>query len=127
MKQLFFVGLGGALGAIFRYLASVVTSKYYIGNFPLATFLVNISGCFLIGVLIGGLSSSSQNSNDLRLLFVTGFCGAYTTFSTFAAENLTLIEHGNSRIALLYILLSIILGVLAVWLGVKSHHAFTTC
>ena len=127
MKQLFFVGLGGALGAIFRYLASVVTSKYYIGNFPLATFLVNISGCFLIGVLIGWLSSSSQNSNDLRLLFVTGFCGAYTTFSTFAAENLTLIEHGNSRITLLYILLSIILGVLAVWLGIKSHHAFATC
>ncbi len=119
LKQLLLVGLGGGVGSMLRFLTSVITAKYYFNAFPLATFIVNVAGCLLIGLLIGLLSQNIQSNQHLKLLFITGFCGGYTTFSAFAAENITLIQNNNYLIAILYIGLSVLFGLLAVWAGVQ--------
>ncbi len=116
IKQLFLVGLGGGIGSIFRYLTSILTAKYTAGTFPLATFITNILGCFIIGLLIGHFANSNTDSN-LKLLFITGFCGGYTTFSTFAAENISLLQSNNYLTLITYTLASILIGFLAVGLG----------
>ena len=117
IKQILLVGLGGGLGSVFRFLTSLLTAKYYSNAFPLATFTANILGCFLIGQLIGILGQNIQANNNLRLLLITGFCGGYTTFSTFASENFSLLQTNNYLTAILYIGTSIFAGLLAVWLG----------
>ena len=119
LKQLILVGLGGGVGSMLRFLTSVITAKYYSNAFPLATFIVNVVGCLLIGLLIGLFSQNLQSNPHLKLLFITGFCGGYTTFSAFAAENITLIQNNNYLIAILYIGLSMLVGLLAVWAGVQ--------
>ncbi len=100
-----------------RFLTSVVTARYYPSFFFLSTFAVNIIGCFLIGLLLGALGQSVHTNQDLKVLFITGFCGGYTTFSAFAAENVHLMQNNSYWVAMLYIGLSIITGLLAVWLG----------
>jgi CrcB protein len=111
------VGIGGGIGSIFRYLTSVFVSRYFPASFPWATFTVNFTGCLLIGLLMGYFGR--QQTIDARFygLFVTGFCGGYTTFSTFSSENIHLLQSGNSLTALLYIVASVLCGLLAVWLG----------
>lgn len=116
-KTFLIVFLGGGIGSAFRYLTSVITEKYVQSSFPWATFLVNVFGCLLIGILIGFFTKQQIENSNLKLLFITGFCGGFTTFSAFALENIKLFQSGNSFLALLYIALSVLLGVLAVWTG----------
>ncbi len=116
-KALLFVGLGGGIGSVFRYLASVLTQKYVQSAFPWATFIVNVLGCLIIGLLIGILAKQEAENTTVKWLFVTGFCGGFTTFSTFALENIKLFQSGNTLLALLYIALSVLLGIFAVWGG----------
>lgn len=117
LKAILLVGLGGGLGSILRYLTSVMMTKHFQTSFPLATFVVNVLGCLIIGLLIG-LSERQQLINqDLKFLLVAGFCGGFTTFSAFAMENFKLFQSGNSLMALLNIAASILTGLLAVWLG----------
>jgi CrcB protein len=118
LKELCWVGLGGGVGSILRYLTSKLVSwKIGTVTFPLATFIVNIMGCFLIGLLIGLSLKNQVLSANMKLLLITGFCGGFTTFSTFSAENLQMYEAGNYGTLALYIMGSIILGLLAVWGG----------
>ncbi len=117
IKELLLVGLGGGLGSIFRYLTSVLTAKYYANTFPLATFLVNFSGCFFIGLLIGFIGQNTSINQHLKLLLITGFLGGYTTFSTFASENIALLQTNNYLMTFLYFGTSILGGLFAVWLG----------
>lgn len=117
IKQIFIVGLGGGCGSILRYLTSVITAKYYTQIFPLSTLIVNILGCFFIGVLIGLSDRSEIISPELKLLLITGFCGGYTTFSTFSSESLFLFSNGFYYTLAGYVLSSIILGFLSVVLG----------
>lgn len=117
INNIFFVGLGGACGSIARYLTSVVTIKFYTGVFPLPTFIINILGCLIIGLLIGLSERTLLMNSDLKLLLITGFCGGYTTFSTFSAENLFLYNNGFYITLAFYIFSSIILGILAVYIG----------
>ncbi len=118
MKQLLIVGLGGGLGSILRYLTSMLTAKYNTHSFPLATFLTNVLGCFIIGLLIGYFSNSNTDHN-LKLLLITGFCGGFTTFSTFAAENVILFQNQSYLTLTFYTLASVIVGLLAVGLGLN--------
>src|SRR5690606_29783141 len=106
------------IGSSFRYLTSFLTQKYVQSLFPWATFLVNVVGCLLIGILIGFFTKQHIESSNLKLLFITGFCGGFTTFSAFALENIKLFQSGNSLLALLYITLSVLLGIFAVWTGI---------
>lgn len=117
LKTLLIVGLGGGIGSVFRYLTSVWTQKLVQSAFPWATFIVNVLGCLIIGILVGFFTKQQIENSDLKLLFVTGFCGGFTTFSAFALENVKLFQTENSLLALLYIALSVILGVFAVWTG----------
>lgn len=117
IKIAIWVGIGGGIGSMLRYLSSVLVAKLFSGHFPLATFLVNILGCLIAGLLIGFFDKQSVTNQEMRYLLITGFCGGYTTFSAFAAENVSLFQAGNSFVAFLYIATSIITGLLAVWLG----------
>jgi CrcB protein len=117
IKTFLLIFLGGGIGSVFRYATSLLTQKHYLGSFPMATLLVNIIGCFLIGLLVGITEKMNVTSPDLKFLFITGFCGGYTTFSTFGYENISLFQNQQTFIALSYITLSIAAGLLAVWLG----------
>lgn len=115
------VALGGGIGASLRYSLSLLVARLP-GFAPLvATFAVNILGCLLIGALMGWLSMRSDlaNATALKLFFSTGCLGGFTTFSTFSLEAFSLIESGHVNRAFLYISLSILMGLLAVWIGLS--------
>ena len=111
------VGVGGFIGAIARFwVASFVGAR--IGTrFPYGTFVINISGSFLIGFIVTLLTAKAHLSPNWRYLIPIGFIGAYTTFSTFEFETLRSIQDGQFVIASLNVALSVLLGFIAVWLG----------
>ncbi len=117
LRTLLFVAVGGSIGSIFRYLTTVLIEKYYASIFPLATFLVNIAGCLVIGITMGWLEKYQLMNSNIKWFLVTGFCGGFTTFSAFGYENIRLLQNGNIFLALVYISTSIILGLGSVWLG----------
>ena len=116
LKDLLLVGLGSGLGGMCRYLVSqlLVTTQ---NGFPWGTFTVNIVGSLLIGLLWGLSSRLPSLSPVLTLLFMVGFCGGFTTFSTFSREGLTLLQMQNYTLFQLYTLGSVVLGILAVMVG----------
>ena len=120
VKQILLVGLGGAAGSILRYLTYLFTNRYFSGLFPIATFITNVAGCFIIGMLMGLLIENNAANLQLRLLLVTGFCGGYTTFSAFSYENILLLNSNHALIAIGYIFASVITGIVAVWLGLNT-------
>jgi CrcB protein len=107
---------GGAGGSLVRYLVSLGVNEHYDGRFPLATFLINITGSFLIGLMLVLLDREDLLHPNLRPLLVTGFLGGYTTFSTFEWEVFAL---GRSvpPLAMLYGISSLVLGWIACWAG----------
>lgn len=117
IRPILLVAIGGASGSVLRYLTSEFFKKYTASSFPIGTFIANIVGCLLIGVLIGIFDKTGSENPQLKWLLITGFCGGYTTFSTFSYENLSLFQHGNYGLGLLYMGSSILLGLLAVGLG----------
>lgn len=117
LKSVLLVGVGGAIGSMLRYITTLYITKFFNSHFPLATFLINIMGCFLIGILFGYLEKQQIASENIRYLFIIGFCGGYTTFSAFAIENVNLLQMQQTLIAFAYIAASVITGLAAVWLG----------
>ena len=112
-NNILLVGLGGAAGSILRYLCQRSLNL----NFPYGTLLVNISGCLLIGILWGLFTRHIDEQR--RLLLVTGFCGGFTTFSTFTYEGVQMLMENRWVIFALYTTLSIVLGLLATYHGYK--------
>lgn len=120
LKDLLFVALGGGIGSALRYLTSRIVVKLVSGNLIfLGTFTANIIGSLLIGLLSGWMLINQPDNQTFRLFFIVGFCGGYTTFSTFAFENMRLIELNQWGLLTAYVLASVVLGVLAVWVGVR--------
>lgn len=117
------VGIGGFIGAIARFwLGSYIGGKMGT-RFPYGTFVINISGSFLIGLILTVLSEKAHWSPNWRYLIPVGFIGAYTTFSTFEYETLRTIQDGQFLIASLNVTLSVLLGFVAVWGGAIAGRA----
>ena len=116
LKEIIAVFIGGGIGSSLRYLISKFSFNT-IASFPCSTFITNIIGCFILGLTLGYFLKSN-NQNSLMFVFLTiGLCGGFTTFSTFSNEGLTLINNGNYLTFLIYTMISIILGLLAVYFG----------
>lgn len=111
------IALGGLSGSYCRYLIGVLFAKFFSTAFPFGTFVVNILGCLLIGIFYGLSRDFSWFSTHLSLLLITGFCGGFTTFSSFTYENINLLQTDNYLYFALYSILSFALGLLAVYGG----------
>ena len=116
MQQFLIVGIGSFLGGGLRYLISVFFNDKVNVDFPYATLSVNILGCLLLGVCYGLFEKSLINS-DWKLFLTTGVCGGFTTFSTFTNESLQLLKQGNIIPMLIYILISIVVGIALTYAG----------
>lgn len=114
------VGLGGFLGAIARFWVGGYIGERMGTRFPYGTFVVNVTGSFILGLAITVLTENAQWNPNWRYLIPIGFVGAYTTFSTFEFETLRSIQDGQWAVALVNVLLSVVLGFLGVWLGVVT-------
>ena len=118
MNSILVVALGGAIGSVARYLLSTwVMQRTTDWRFPIGTFLVNLVGCLVIGVLAGLVLKNNLFTTETRLFLFTGIVGGFTTFSAFELESFTLLRNGEVLVAGGYILLSVALGLLALWLG----------
>ncbi len=117
MKPLLIIGIGGAFGSICRYLAQVYIGKYTTLTFPVGTLVVNLTGCFLIGILFGLSSKYAWMTMEWRLFLITGICGGYTTFSSYSLDSINLLRHGNYTYFFVYVLGSVIVGLLATVAG----------
>lgn len=117
MKALLLVFFAGGVGSSLRYAVQLLLQgRLHPASFPWATFAVNLGGCFLIG-LFHALTLRLHLSMEVRLLLTTGLCGGFTTFSTFCADSLALLRQGHLALFALYVSLSLILGIIAVWAG----------
>lgn len=112
IRNILLVALGGAVGSVCRHLLSSMNAA----SWPWGTFAVNILGSLIIGLLVG-LVSKGIVSPEMKLLLVTGFCGGFTTFSTFANESFGMMKAGDVLMTAIYIGASIVVGILAVWGG----------
>ena len=117
MLNILAVFLGGGIGACLRYLTGICCVNLFKINLPIATFLINIIGCFLIGFLYTIFVEKIQSTAPLKLLLTVGFCGGLTTFSTFSAELFEMIQNQQFLHASLYAVLSVIIGCVAVYFG----------
>ncbi len=121
MADLLFIFLGAGLGGVFRYGAANVIYYLFGRQFPYGTLVVNVSGCFLMGWLFMLLSIRFHElAPELRAFLLIGLLGGYTTFSSFSIETLQLLESGSFLRAGLNVVLSVLLCLLAVWLGAKT-------
>jgi len=123
MKILFAIGAGSFIGGIFRYLLSQFVQSRILLVFPFGTLAVNIIGCFLIG-LVYGISERGNMSAEWRLFLATGILGGFTTFSAFSYETVSLLRDGQLWYALAYISSSVIIGVLATFVGISVIKLF---
>ena len=118
------IAVAGAAGAVSRYQVEGVVSRLTRGAFPWGTLVVNLSGCFLLGLVFTLLTERFLPHPDLRVAVTVGFLGAYTTLSTFAFESLRLGQDGAMGRATLNVVLSVAGGILAAWLGTVAARAF---
>src|SRR6266404_2237769 len=116
-RILLLVGAGGFIGSVSRYYSGQIFARYFSTALPIGTLLVNIAGCLLIGIIYGLSERSNILSPEWRLFLATGFCGGFTTFSTFSIESISLIRDGQFFILSLYIAASVIIGFAATYLG----------
>lgn len=118
LESMIIAGIGGFFGTCARYLTGIAAKKMFGTSYPFGTLAVNVIGCFLIGIFFG-LWEQHEIDPAMKYLLITGFCGGYTTFSSFSHDTYTMIRKGEWWKALLYVCPSVILGILMVWLGME--------
>jgi len=111
------IGTGGFVGTLARYFSMQWVQKTFANSFPLGTMIVNILGCFLIGVFLGLSERGNILTNEMRLFLTVGFCGGFTTFSTFTADSLLLMRNGQVVYLLTYTVVSVVVGILFTFFG----------
>ncbi|MEY3349449.1 MAG: fluoride efflux transporter CrcB [Bacteroidota bacterium] len=114
----FLVVTGSAVGGGCRFWISTLIQKQSTASFPLGTFMVNMLGCFAIGLVVAIAEKYTSDQTNLMLLLATGFCGGFTTFSAFAMENLQLLKNGWNLQSAVYIIVSVVLGIVLVKTGI---------
>jgi fluoride exporter len=124
MNHLLLVAAGGAIGAGLRHLANLAALRWFGPNFPWGTMGVNIAGSLAMGIFIEVLMRRAGTSNELRLFVATGILGGFTTFSAFSLDFAVLFERGQMGPALFYVLASVILSILALFLGLWLVRTF---
>ena len=117
MSQYLLVALGAAAGGLARYIVGTAIVQRFGGRFPLGTLVINVTGCFLIGVLMTMIAERGTLNSKWQPLLVVGVLGGYTTFSSFGWEAYTRVREGSLLMGLAYMLLSVALGYIAVWCG----------
>lgn len=117
IKAMILAGCGGFVGTCGRYLLGKWASGMFHSAFPMGTFLVNIIGCFIIGLFFGLLEKAHVMTPSENVLLITGFCGGFTTFSSFANDLWVLGNKGDWTTGIIYLCTSVIIGVLLVWGG----------
>ena len=118
--MIWFVALGSALGGVARFLIGTFLQQKTGTAFPIGTLVVNISGSLLLGFLMSYALSSTSISPEVRGLLTTGFCGGYTTFSTFTYDTMILLEEGQLGRAAAYVLLSVFVSLIGAYLGITA-------
>ena len=118
-----YVALGSAVGGVARFALSVFVQQRAAPSFPLGTLVVNVSGSFVLGLVLRYALGTQAITPEVRALLTTGFCGGYTTFSTFTYDTMLLLEDGQTSRAVLYVLLSVVLSLAGAWLGILGGRA----
>ena len=116
LKEIIAVFIGGGIGSILRFLLNKIEIVSE-NNYPYSTFISNVVGCFILGLVLGYFIKNGSNNSTLFVFLTVGLCGGFTTFSTFSNENLQLIQNGHILSFLIYTLLSLTLGVMFVYFG----------
>jgi len=124
IKVLLFIGSGSFIGGVARFLTSRYIQNTVISAFPFGTFVVNMLGCFLIGLFYGMSERGNVLSMETRMFLTVGFCGGFTTFSTFSGENVAMLRDGNILLVALYTSGSVFIGILATYLGSAIIKSF---
>ena len=119
IKNFLIVGLGGAGGSMLRYAVQKFFQVQSTVTFPTGTLLVNIAGCFLIGILWSLVSRSFTWNDEMKLLLMTGFCGGFTTFSAFTLEGIGLLKENRTLLFVIYLTASVVGGLLATFIGIR--------
>ena len=125
MQKYLWIAIGGSLGSLARYGVGTLVAGRLGSKFPYGTFVINITACVIIGFSLALLGRRTELSPAWRFLIPVGFVGAYSTFSTFEWEIFSGLRTGAFFIAVLYVVLSLVLGLLAVWLGVMMARVFS--
>lgn len=117
MKILLLIALGGAIGSVLRFLTGKISLALWGPEFPWGTLIVNVVGCFIMGILAGLLAQYSELSHEVRNFLLVGVLGGFTTFSAFALDAVTFYQRGALGLALTYVLASVVISILAVAAG----------
>lgn len=117
MKNFLLIFLGGGIGSALRYLIGRWVSIFYVQTFPVATFLANVLACFILGLVIGLADHRQVLGYSARLFWAVGFCGGFSTFSTFSQETLSIVQSGQELLSILYVCLSIFFCIAATFVG----------
>ncbi len=117
MRGLLIIGLGGMLGSIARYLTGQAINKLFTYQLPVGTLAVNMAGALLIGIVIGMGERFRWFNEPWHFFLAIGFCGSFTTYSTFAYENYTLLKEGHLASFMFYVVISLVVGIMLAWLG----------